>query len=335
MKKDLKINKLTKELRKKAVNLKSRKFLMTKFCGSKQESDLSLSVNCHGFGRIHHFRQQADDKWILDPLPMCPASKFFGIKKTEVLLAQVFQLAVCNFCCWYCFVDHDLLSANRKFSEFITANQLLQWMLDESIKSNVIDLSGGQPDIVPEYPLWFLQTRSELGLNSTHYIWMDDNLSTDYMWRYLSDSDIEYMLSAKGFSRVGCLKGFDPKSFAFNTGADGQSFSRQIELLSRLVKAGFDQYGYITLTTLNCEGLEGKIAQLLDKIQIKVHENFPLRIVPLRIFEFNANSEKFIKQAEENQFYVLEVWQSEMQKRFSASQLAIPISEIKIGGKND
>lgn len=324
------IDKLAEKLRERAVDLKGRKFLMAKFDGSKQKTDISLPINCRGFGRIHHFRYQVDPEWISDPLPTCPATNFLGIKKIDVLLVQVFQLAICNFNCWYCFVDYKLRSASGKFSEFVTAKQLIQWMLDESVNSQVIDLSGGQPDLVPEYPLWFLQARSELGLDHTHYIWVDDNLSTDYMWRYLNDADIEHMLNAKGFSRVGCLKGFDPESFAFNTGTNGQFFNRQLDLLSRLVRAGFDQYGYITLTTLNRDNVESKIARLFDKIQTNIHENFPLRIVPLRIYELNANSKRYIKQAEENQFYILEMWQAEMQKRFSSSQLAGPISEINI-----
>lgn len=330
MKRKIDTENLAAVLRKKSVDLKNKACLMANLRGTKQEKDLFLPVNCRGFGRIHHFRLTPDPCWITDPLPMLPASKYLGIPQTEVIHAQVFQLAACNFRCWYCFADFSLLSANLKHSSFATAKELLGYMLEENIKAPVIDLSGGQPDIVPEYALWFLQAREEMGLEKEYFIWTDDNLSTDYLWRYLGKKEIEYMANVPGFSRVGCLKGFDPESFSFNTGADKRLFDRQIELLGRLVETGFDQYGYITLTALNLENLENKISELFDRIQERVHPNFPLRIIPLRIFRFNANISRYIERAEENQYRVLGAWKEELGKRFSKSDLRMPITEASL-----
>ena len=232
--------------------------------------------------------------------------------------------------CWYCFVDFSLLSADPKRSEMITPKQLLQIMIDEKVNSQVIDLSGGQPELVPEYALWFLEARKELGLEQSHFVWADDNLSTDYTWRYLSEAEIAFMAKTPGFARVGCLKGFDAESFTFNTRAYGSLFNQQIELLGRFVEAGFDQYGYITITTMNTDDLPGKMARLLDKIQNRVHPNFPLRIVPLRIFGFNANANRYSQRAEANQFRALESWLAEMQRRFSATELSTLINEVNI-----
>ena len=106
-----------------------RQLLMTKFTGSLQEKDLSLGANCRGFGRIHHFRRIQDPNWIPNPLPTYPASAFLEVTPEEILLAQVYQLSVCNWRCWYCFVDFSLLSANRKYSDFVTSKELLTWML--------------------------------------------------------------------------------------------------------------------------------------------------------------------------------------------------------------
>jgi hypothetical protein len=134
-----------------------------------------------------------------------------------------------------------------------------------------------------------------------------------------------------GFVRVGCLnKGFDVESFTFNTRADGKLFEQQIDLLARFVRAGFDQYGYITITTMNIDDLQGKMARLLDIIQNRVHPNFPLRIVPLRIFGFNVNENRYNKQAEKNQFRALDAWLAEMQRRFSVTELAMPINDVNI-----
>ena len=322
--------KLAERLREKSVDLRRKMVRMTKFPGSDQASDLSLPPNCGGFGRIHHFRLEPDPNWIPNPLPTLPACKYLGLSTPEVLLAQVFQLGACDFRCWYCFVDFELLSASPKHSEMVTPQQLLQTMLDEKVNSQVIDLSGGQPELVPEYVLWFLEARKELGLEKSHFAWSDDNLSTDYTWRYLRDEEILFLVQTSGYARVGCLKGFDAESFSFNTRADGTLLDQQIELLGRFVRAGFDQYGYITITTMNTDNLQDKMARLLDKIQNRVHPNFPLRIVPLRIFSFNANTTRYRQDAEVNQFYALEAWRSEMQRRFSATELTTPIHEVDI-----
>lgn len=326
--------KILEQLRKVSVNLQSKTIRMAKLSGSLQEIDLSSPLNCGGFGRIHHFRASNDSKWIKDPLPMLPVCKYFGMPTSDVVLAQVFQLAVCDFRCWYCFVDYNMLSAGSAHSELVSPKQLLEMMLKENVNSKIIDLSGGQPDIVPEYVLWFLEARAKLSMKESHFVWVDDNLSTDYLWRYLNDEQILFLVNSPGFARVGCLKGFDVESFVFNTRADESLFDRQIDILSRLVKTGFDQYGYITLTAININAVQEKIARLLDEIQSRIHPNFPLRIVPLRIFQFGANAKRYIKQAEENQFHVKDAWISEMQKRFTSSELSTPITEVEIRRKS-
>lgn len=328
--KTLNFERMSEQLREKSIDFKSKTIRMAKLTGSLQESDLSSSLNCGGFGRVHHFRTGNDPKWIKDPLPMSPACKYFGVPTSDVVLAQVFQLAACDFRCWYCFVDYSMLSADSVRSGFVLPKHLLGMMTQENVDSKIIDLSGGQPDIVPEYVLWFLEARAGLGMEKSHFVWVDDNLSTDFLWKYLSEEQISFLVNTPGFARVGCLKGFDAESFVFNTRADKNLFSRQIDILGRLVKTGFDQYGYITLTTMNVNAAQEKISRLLDEIQSKIHPNFPLRIVPLRIFRFGANAERYIQQAEENQFRVLDVWMSEMQGRFTSSQLSTPITEVKI-----
>ncbi|MCX6719996.1 MAG: radical SAM protein [Candidatus Staskawiczbacteria bacterium] len=321
---------MSEQLRVKSIDFKLKTIRMAKLTGSLQESDLSSPLNCGGFGRVHHFRMGNDPKWIKDPLPTVPVCKYFDVPTSDVMLAQVFQLAACDFRCWYCFVDYSMLSADSVRSEFVSPKNLLEMMTRENVGSKIIDLSGGQPDIVPEYVLWFIEARAELGMEKSHFVWVDDNLSTDFLWKHLSEEQLSFLVNAPGFARVGCIKGFDAESFAFNTRADESLFDRQIDILSRLVKTGFDQYGYITLTATNINAAQEKISRLLDEIQNKIHPNFPLRIVPLRIFQFGANAERYNKQAEENQFRVLDAWMSEMQKRFVSSQLSTPITEVEI-----
>lgn len=328
----IKSNELAAVLRDRSVDLNSRTFRMTKFEGSDQAEDLSMPPNSNGFGRIHHFRYESDPRWVGNPLPTYPVCAYHGRPFVDVLQAQVFQLGACDFRCWYCFVDFKLLAANPKFTQMVTAEQLLTWMLDSGSPSQVIDISGGQPEIVPEYALWMLEAREALGLTSTHFVWADDNLSNDYFWRYLSDHQIAWMLQQPGYARVGCLKGFDATSFSFNTAADPALFGQQITLLSRMVKAGFDQYGYITLTSPSLDDMADHMARLFDSLQERVHPNFPLRVVPLRIFGYKANERRIDPAAVENQFHALDAWNTELDRRFTASQRTTPIHLIPLGG---
>lgn len=186
-----------------------------------------------------------------------------------------------------------------------------EYLLNLSKKENrppVIVLSGGQPDLVPEYQLWFLEARKTLEMDKSHFIWSDDNLSNDFFWTKLTDDQRNFMKNEKGYARVACLKGYDPESFSFNTGMPKQMFLQQIQRLARFYRAGFNQYGYITLTTPTCKNIDTKIPYLFDKIQTEISEDFLLRIVPLEIFQYNVNSSEFHKQASQNQYNVLDVW---------------------------
>lgn len=306
------------QLRSKAVDLKNGMFLMTKFKNSVQMSDITLGSNCNDFGRVHHFNYHKNNNWMPNPLPHQPVGEFFGKEMPDILEAEIFQLSVCNFHCWYCFVDKNLRKGDRKYSDMVSAEHLLSLVKKEN-RPPVIVLSGGQPELVPEYQLWFLKARKEMGMDKSHFIWSDDNLSNDFFWTKLTDEQREFMRNEQGYARVACLKGYDPESFAFNTGMPKQMFFQQICRLARLYHAGFNQYGYVTLTTLTCKDLNSKIPYLFDKIQTEISEEFLLRVIPLEIFQYNVNSNKFQKQAAQNQYKVLDVWQKELGNRFSTS----------------
>src|SRR5207237_8985410 len=98
----------------------------------------------------------------------------------DEITAQVFQNAACDFRCWYCFVPFELLAANEARSAWVTASDLVSMFAALSDRPPVIDLTGGQPELVPE---WIPSTMDKLesqGLEKDVYLWSDDNLSTDY-----------------------------------------------------------------------------------------------------------------------------------------------------------
>jgi uncharacterized Fe-S cluster-containing radical SAM superfamily protein len=311
---------------------RERKVLLANLKGSVQSTDMSLPPNCGGLGRIHYFEPSAPGSgWMDNPLPMLPASSYLDIPPDALRKAQIFQFSVCNFDCWYCYVDRELRCEDSKRAQFTTAFDLLEQMsmCDDEDKPRIIGLSGGQPDIVPEFSLWFLEERERMGLEEEYFLWIEDNLSTD-MRCCLKKEEIARMAEAPGLARVGCLKGFDPESFSFNTGADREYFYRQIDLLENLVAEGFDQYGYIILTAPNLDFMEEKIMDLFDILQDEIHRDFPLRIFPLEIHRFNANRKRFSEQAASNQYVVLEAWKAELRERFPDRKLGKPDMETSI-----
>lgn len=312
--------KFSKELRARAIDVSKSRILLTRFAGSEQSKDFTQPANCNGLGRIHHFRRSQGDHWPENPLPIDPAARFLGEEPQEVMRAQVFQNAICNWRCWYCFVDFSLLAGRPERSEFVSAGELVDLYLMEPERPAILDLSGGQPDLVPEWVLWTVDELRARSLESLVYLWSDDNLSNDYLWRFLSRQELRRLAGYPNYGRVGCFKGFDEESFCFNTGAEPALFYEQFSLMRRLVDDGFDVYGYITLTSPSSNGLAGKMSDLLDHLQ-SIHPLFPLRTVPLRVFEFTPTKGRLTERHLRSlsvQMEAVAAWNEELSRRFSA-----------------
>jgi uncharacterized Fe-S cluster-containing radical SAM superfamily protein len=237
-------DRFSEKLRLKAVDLGSQRLLVTRFYGSQQEHDLTEPPNCQGHGRIRHFRRTTSPGWPPNPLPIDPASRALGLLPTDELRTQVFQNAACNWRCWYCFVDFELLSADPRRAAWLSAGELMELYLAEPNRPPVIDLTGGQPDLVPEWVPWMMRELRLRGLEREIFLWSDDNLSNDYFWRFLDDADRELVAAYPMYGKVCCFKGFNGASFAFNTGAAPALFDRQFDLMARLLTLGMDLYAY-------------------------------------------------------------------------------------------
>jgi uncharacterized Fe-S cluster-containing radical SAM superfamily protein len=320
-------------LRQRGIDPVNRRILITRFNGSQQSSDLTIPHNCRGFGRIHHFRRFQDPGWPDNPLPIDPAQHFLGATYSNEIEVQVFQNAICSWRCWYCYVDYSLLSADLRQAEFKSAAELIDLYLEEGLRPPIIDLSGGQPDLVPEWTLWVADELQRRGLAERVYLLSDDNLSNDYLWRYLTGAEIKRLASYGNYGRVGCFKGFDSGSFSFNTGADPNLFDEQFRLMKRLVDTGFDVYGYATFTSTDGNNIDERMEKFVDKLQSEVHERFPLRLIPLKIRQFTPMKGRLSQEHEVSltiQNLATAAWQRELNKRFPSSVLAQRIHEIRL-----
>jgi uncharacterized Fe-S cluster-containing radical SAM superfamily protein len=320
--------------RDKSIDLEGRRLLITRLVGSEQEADLTVPTNCGGYGRIRHFHRETTTGWPSNPLPIDPARAALGLPETDELRAQAFQNAACNWRCWYCFVPFNLLAASPRHSAWLTPSELVDLYLEQANPPNVIDLTGGQPDLIPEWIPWMMEEITARGLQNRIYLWSDDNLSTDYLWRFLSDDQRRLMVEYPNYGRVGCFKGFDADSFSFNTRAAPELFDRQFTLMRRLIDLGLDVYGYATFTAPRRSKNEVRsgMARFVDRLQT-VDRNLPLRTVPLEIRVFTPVKERIgdlESEALNVQADAIHAWQTEITNRYSGKERSQNVAHVPL-----
>jgi organic radical activating enzyme len=328
----LQSDQLASRYRNSAIDLPGRRVLVTNFRGTEQERDLSEPANCEGFGRVRHFMRKRSKDWVENPLPLDPAARALDLGFDQQLRAQVFQNAVCNWRCWYCFVPFALLDANKNHSQLMTAGDLIELWLRDPERPDMIDLTGGQPELVPEWVLWMMEELQQRGLEKEVYLWSDDNLSADYFWTALSAKDRDFMACYSMYSRVCCFKGFDDHSFSFNTMVSPDEYGKQFERMAKLMHLGLDLYAYVTFTTAEMGDVASKMNRFVDRLQ-RLDENFPLRTVPLKIEVFSPTASRLNterRSALDNQFRVMEVWHGILEERFSAEQRGTRICDVPL-----
>ncbi|MER7609745.1 hypothetical protein [Nocardioides sp. NPDC127503] len=311
------------DLRSRMIDLERRAVSLTRFSSSEQSNDLSEAPNCDGFGRIHTFSEDAFDDWPANPLPIRPAVRALGLGAKTTLRSQVFQNSGCNWRCWYCYVPFADLTARR--GSMVSVARLVDWTLEAHAEPHMVDLSGGQPDLTPEWAVWFLEELDQRDVDHV-YVWSDDNLSTNYLWTMLSDQQRALLGEHPRYGRACCIKGYDPESFSFNTLATPAMFQRQLDILGRLrTETKIDYYVYLTITSKTTADLTQKMRVFVDQLQA-LHEWLPLRCVPLKVLEWGPVTQRLTadrRHALRNQHAAVDAWQEEMSRRFPGTTPAI------------
>ena len=321
------------QMRARIIRPQTREVLVSRLLGSEQENDLSRQPNAAGLGRLRHFRRHAGEGWPENPLPIDPARRALGVPAKDLLVAQVFQNAACAWRCWYCYVPFNLLSGDERRGAWVTADELIRLYRAEPDAPPVIDLSGGSPDLTPEWVVWTMDALKAADLHETTYLWSDDNLSTDYVFTQLSVRERDRLADYPNYGRVCCFKGFDAESFTFNTGADRAGFGSQFETFRRYLDLGIDLYGYITLTGPEPDRAEQGICELMDRFQ-DVSELLPLRVIPLRITAFGVTTARtdaeLRARADATQNRAVAAWKQELARRFPADLRGRPITDLSL-----
>ncbi len=318
--------------RKRILDKEHERILLAKLSDSYQESDLSVPPNCHGYGRIHHFDRDEGGNWPEDPLPNDPACRALGISDAKLVRAEVFQCAQCNFDCWYCFVPRELRRADENSTAWFSPDELIEAYLAIPNRPSIVDLSGGNPGLVPEWVVWTARALQQHDLSQSVYLWSDDNLSTDFHWRFLNGADRRLLTEFGHYGQVACFKGFDETSFAFNTQLSPGCFQDQFERMKGLLMLGLDQYAYVTLTCPTVEDIEGRMAKFVDHLQT-LAETLPLRTVPLKIECYGPTQDMMNPERTaslQNQFTAVNVWQMEIETRFSKVLRSMSIVDVPL-----
>lgn len=328
----IKTDLLSQKLRERAIRPDTGQILISKIAGSEQEADLSEPPNCQGYGRVRHFRYATPAPWPSNPLPIAPAAERLGLPLEIMGNAQVFQNAACNWRCWYCFVPFNLLAANETHAAWLTADELVGMYMAEPDPPLIIDCSGGQPDLTPEWIPWMMEALVRAGISQRVYLWSDDNLSNDYFWQYLTNSQLETVSTYRNYGRVCCFKGFDPVSFSFNTKASPDLFQRQFDLMGRLLQTGMDIYCYATFTSPVSVDIRASMVDFIDRLMV-LHPNLPLRLVPLRIENFGVveprvGSEHLAALAIQEE--AVQAWNELLYERFTNNEIETPMPRVDL-----
>jgi uncharacterized Fe-S cluster-containing radical SAM superfamily protein len=319
-------------IRERAIDRPNRRVLLTRYAGTDQEADLRAPPNCAGFGRIRHFERQATNDWVPNPLPIDPACKALGRDRADSIIAQVFQVSACDWRCWYCYVPYELLETSSHHAAWLSPKEMVDLYLQEVDRPSVIDLTGGNPEIVTEWIPWMMHELEVRGMDRTVYLWSDDNLSTDAFWRFLAPDEQHYVSAYRNYGRVCCFKGFSEDSFEFNTGQRPDLFALQFSRFQRLLTSGMDLYAYVTLTCRSIANLSDDMRIFVDRLQ-DIDARLPLRTVPLRIRDWKPTTSRLDeprKRALYNyQYRALDSWIRTIEQRFSAEERSVPITEVR------
>lgn len=343
-------------LRPRMIDLKNKKVLLASFVGTSQAKDIAVRTKviadyfrakiyekCEEKEKgLHNFRQEPagiatyrlenlqgkEKDWCGPSIEAC--NKVF-----------LFQLNGCNLNCWYCYVDDVNKSANPKFGDYISCEEILMHFLVESRKGqfsrdldkkvNVLRISGGEPLIVPEVIFWMIETIEKFELQDYLYLWVDTNLSTgEFYWKYLTKEQRDKIRNYKNIGFMGCYKGIDEEMFSEVTGAAPKFFGEQFKVHRKLIDEGLDVYSYLYPVPVSAYNLTKRISDFINRMQKEVSELAPLRMTTpyIKIYtpletDSRLTPERIVA-VEKNQHLATGIWKEYMKIRFGSKADLMP-----------
>jgi uncharacterized Fe-S cluster-containing radical SAM superfamily protein len=237
------------------------------------------------------------------------------------------QLLGCAWRCWYCYVDPVNLKHTSPHARKIRIADLCIEAC--SVSEGILDLSGGQPDLVPEWPLYFNKQIMAIQGASRLHIRSEDNLCNDFLWRFLSAKEVGELARSPLYTRIGCFKGFDSESFGDVVG-NGFKFDDQLTCAARLIRDGFDPFYYATFSPSSAERLEARIRIFFEQL-LGISDSLPLRVIPLLLRRTEnwkpRRGVTFERKAEYNDM-ANQVWFALIQENFGKGAFGTELREL-------
>lgn len=258
--------------------------LFANLLNTKEAIDSYHQINHEGFGRIRNFKYfsfhiKTD---ILDRrrfLRLNEAGKW-----CNQFQSQVFQIGVCPLRCRYCFVDKENLDGTNPYSKFLKPIEVLQMFLESWPNVRNLDLSGGSPDLCPEFLFELLTEIERANLKGKMTIWVESNLDINY-YSKLSRNKLEYIVTFPNFHLLCSLKGWDSSSVAYNT-RNTTSFDLQLEGLHFFHQQNFPFSVYLVFIGHKIADNQ-EVAALYSQLK-RISCELPERCIPLYIKKFHA-----------------------------------------------
>lgn len=176
-------------------------------------------------------------------------------------------------------------------SKFFSAKELVDMYLSLDVPPKNIDISGGSPDLVPEFIYWFLKELENRGLMGKVSIWVDSNLEYEH-FRTLSPDVVSYIAEFPNIMFLCSLKGWDEESASLNARSKNV-FKNQIKGIEFLIKSKIPFYFYLTFVSVNSK-ITPDIKELF-RILYCIDRSVPLRAIVLKVSSFSAMSSKSIE----------------------------------------
>ncbi|MEM4536525.1 MAG: radical SAM protein [Nitrososphaerota archaeon] len=197
------------------------------------------------------------------------------------------QIAVCNFHCWYCYVPDELKSGSKEYSQYMSAEEILDTFLSirngNEDKYNILRISGGEPFLVPDLVLEILELVEKRDLSDMVCIWSETNLSPfikndqgeilAQSWLKESNRSLQEFSNFKNFVLHPCLHGTTPTNLEEVTLVKGNYYTELLEALKVLVDYKIDIYPTFSSNTCTVDGIKDIFYRLKS-----INEKLPLRV---------------------------------------------------------
>jgi len=254
--------------------------------------------------------------------------QIFGGSWHDYNTVCIFQIAKCNYRCWYCYVDRQLLLGQEAVDDV----QLAHWFTPEEIigmfkesGKKVLRLSGGEPTLYPN----FMTELARWMIGQDSLLWFDTNMSTgkDFFEAWEGYFDLHYT-SKPHAGIVGCFKGFCSED-AMNMA--GANLDEQFVFAERLIKQR-DLEVFFYVPGLVCRGASPSVVKsFFDRMRKDIDEYAPLRTHVLQIKNYSSTEDQWGRYTQNinDGRRVVDVWQRLCRDHYQPEELWLPSHQVK------